>query len=218
MTPTLIVKVSKKKISVLRLAEGTVFNRPFPSSPEPLYQNEVKCSAFHIEMMFHSHSNKTYFQKKSCALGIILKVRVFGSRKSGLLQCTVVNKLVGQGLLYIRIKQAYNFVLHESDAGQDHSGWLDQDYLSLTGQLKDPPVPLHVMIRQGSSLIQVQVPVPTKRKRRQFLPLILKRRFPKVKTGLPDHGCTAHFENEIGFSQECLLKNDFVRAYYLAFD
>ena len=142
----------------------------------------------------------------------------FGSRKSGLLQCTVVNKLAGQGLLYIRIKQAYNFVLHESDAGQDHSGWLDQDYLSLTGQLKDPPVPLHVMIRQGSSLVQVQVPVPTKRKSRQFLPLILKRRFPKVRTGLPDHGCTAHFKNEIGFSQECLLKNNFVRAYYLAFD
>ena len=75
----------------------------------------------------------------------------------------VVNKLAGQGLLYIRIKQAYNFVLHESDAGQDQSGWLHQDNLSLTctGQLKDLPAPLHVMIRQGSSLVQVQVPVPT---------------------------------------------------------
>ena len=93
----------------------------------------------------------------------------------------VVNKLAGQGLLYIRIKQAYNFVLHESDAGQDQSGWLHQDNLSLTctGQLKDPLAPLHVMIRQRSSLVQVQVPVPTKRKSRQFLPLILKGRFPK---------------------------------------
>ena len=130
----------------------------------------------------------------------------------------VVNKLAGQGLLYIPMKQAYNFVLHESDAGQDQSGWLDQDCLSLTGQLKDPPVPLHVMIRQGSSLVQVQVPVPTKRKSRQFLPLILKGRFPKVRTGRPDHGCTAHFENEIGCFREFLMKNDFVRAYYLAFD
>ena len=69
----------------------------------------------------------------------------------------LVNKLAGQGLLYIPMKQAYNFVLQESDAGQDQSGWLDQDCLSLTGQLKDPPVPLHVMIRQGSSLVQVQV-------------------------------------------------------------
>ena len=27
---------------------------------------------------FHSHRNKTHFHKKGCALGLILKVRVFG--------------------------------------------------------------------------------------------------------------------------------------------
>ena len=54
---------------------------PFPSSPGPLYQNEVKCSAFDMEMIFHSHANKTHFHKKGCALGLILKVRVFGTRK-----------------------------------------------------------------------------------------------------------------------------------------
>ena len=27
-------------------------SRPFPSSPGPLYQNEVKCSAFDMEMLF----------------------------------------------------------------------------------------------------------------------------------------------------------------------
>ena len=31
-------------------------NRPFPSSPGPLYQKEVKCSAFDMEMIFHSHA------------------------------------------------------------------------------------------------------------------------------------------------------------------
>ena len=52
-------------------------NRPFPSSPEPLYQNEVKCSAFDMEMIFYSHANKTHiFHNKVCALGLILKVRV----------------------------------------------------------------------------------------------------------------------------------------------
>ena len=56
-------------------------NRPFQSSPGPLYQNEVKCSAFDMEMIFHSHANKTHFHKKGCALGLILKVRVFGTRK-----------------------------------------------------------------------------------------------------------------------------------------
>ena len=49
--------------------------------PRPLYQNEVKCSAFDMEMIFHSHANKTLFHKKGCAHGLILKVRVFGTRK-----------------------------------------------------------------------------------------------------------------------------------------
>ena len=56
-------------------------NRPSPGSPEPLYQNEVKCSVFYMEMGFYSHVSKTHFHKKDCALGLILKVRVFGTRK-----------------------------------------------------------------------------------------------------------------------------------------
>ena len=55
-------------------------NGPFQSSPGPLYQNEVRCSAFDVEMIFHFHANKTHFHKKGSALGIILKVRVFGTR------------------------------------------------------------------------------------------------------------------------------------------
>ena len=62
-------------------------NGPFPSSPWPLYQNEVKCSAFDMEMIFHSHANKTHFHKKGCALGLILKVRVFGTRKWPIIYC-----------------------------------------------------------------------------------------------------------------------------------
>ena len=58
-----------------------MFSRPFPSSLEPLYQNEVKCSAFDMGMIFYSHANKTHFHKKGCALGLILKVRVLGDRK-----------------------------------------------------------------------------------------------------------------------------------------
>ena len=52
-------------------------NGPFPSSTGPLYQNEVKW----VETIFHSHANNTHFHKKGCALGLILKVRVFGTRK-----------------------------------------------------------------------------------------------------------------------------------------
>ena len=56
-------------------------NRLFPSSSGPLYQNEVKRSAVDMKMIFHSHANKTHFHKKGCALGFILKVRVFGTLK-----------------------------------------------------------------------------------------------------------------------------------------
>ena len=56
-------------------------NRPFPSSPGPLFQNEFRCSAFDMEIVFHSHANKTHFHKKGRAPSLILKVRVFGTRK-----------------------------------------------------------------------------------------------------------------------------------------
>ena len=56
-------------------------NRQFPSSPGPLFQNEGKCSAFDMEIIFHCHANKTHFHEKGCAPSLILKVRVFGTRK-----------------------------------------------------------------------------------------------------------------------------------------
>ena len=51
-------------------------NRPFPSSSGPLFQNEGRCSAFDMEIIFHAHANKTHFHKKGCAPSLILKVRV----------------------------------------------------------------------------------------------------------------------------------------------
>ena len=69
----------------------SIWNRPFPSSPGPRYQNEVKCSAFDMEMIFHSHANKTHFHKKGCALGLILKARVLELGR-GLFMCTSINQ------------------------------------------------------------------------------------------------------------------------------
>ena len=51
--------------------------RTFQSSSGPLYQNEVKRSAFDMVMIFHSHANKSDFHKNGCALGLILKVGVW---------------------------------------------------------------------------------------------------------------------------------------------
>ena len=50
----------------------------------PLYQNEAKCSAFDMKMIFHSHANKTHFHKNGCAL------RGFSELGSGLLPYDVV--------------------------------------------------------------------------------------------------------------------------------
>ena len=38
-----------------------------PSSLGPLFQNEGRCSAFDMEIIFHSQANKTHFHKKGCA-------------------------------------------------------------------------------------------------------------------------------------------------------
>ena len=70
----------RMQISCRRLFNG-VGNRPFPSSPGPLFQNEGRCSAFDMEIIFRSHTNKAHFHKKGCAPSLILKVRVFGTRK-----------------------------------------------------------------------------------------------------------------------------------------
>ena len=34
-----------------------------------------------MEMIFYSYANKNHFHKNGCALDLILKVRVFGTRK-----------------------------------------------------------------------------------------------------------------------------------------
>ena len=47
-----------------RLSEECFLNRPFPSSRGPLFQNEGSCSAFDMEIIFHSHADKAHFHKK----------------------------------------------------------------------------------------------------------------------------------------------------------
>ena len=46
-----------------------------------LASQKGRCSAFDMEIIFHCHANKTHFHKKGCAPSLILKVRVFGTRK-----------------------------------------------------------------------------------------------------------------------------------------
>ena len=56
-------------------------NRPFPSSPGPLYQNEVRCSTFLVEMSFICMRMKTHFHIKGGAPNLVLIQRPWGTRK-----------------------------------------------------------------------------------------------------------------------------------------
>ena len=57
-------------VFVLYFVPKTSFheNRPFPCSPGPLYQNEIKYFAFDMEMIFHCYANKThaFSQERLC--------------------------------------------------------------------------------------------------------------------------------------------------------
>ena len=44
-------------------------------------KTRLSAQAFDMKTIFHSHANKTHFHKKGCALSLILKVSVLGTRK-----------------------------------------------------------------------------------------------------------------------------------------
>ena len=55
--------------------------RPFSSCLEPPSQSEAKCESIDKKMILYSHATATHFHKKGFALSLVLKTRVFGSRK-----------------------------------------------------------------------------------------------------------------------------------------
>ena len=56
-------------------------NRPFPSSPGPLYQNEVRRSTILVEMSFICMRMKNHFHIKGWAPNLVLIQRPGGTRK-----------------------------------------------------------------------------------------------------------------------------------------
>ena len=66
----------------------------FRVPPRPLFQNEGRCSAFDMEIIFHCHANKTPFHKKGCAPSLILKVSVFGIRTVA--YCCYIKLILGR--------------------------------------------------------------------------------------------------------------------------
>ena len=95
----ILICISTLRNNVRNKDNKILRNRPLPSSPGPLFQNEGRCSAFDMEIIFHSHANKTHFQKKGCAPSFILKVRVFGTRKWPIKMCAVTKVANAFGLV-----------------------------------------------------------------------------------------------------------------------
>ena len=56
-------------------------NRPFPSSPGPLFQNDVRCSTFLVEMSFICMRMKNHFHIKGWAPNLVLIQRPGGTQK-----------------------------------------------------------------------------------------------------------------------------------------
>ena len=58
-----------------------VSNRPFPSSKKSHFQNEAKCETFVVKMSFICIIIEHRFHINGFALSLVLKVRIFGTRK-----------------------------------------------------------------------------------------------------------------------------------------
>ena len=67
--------------AVLKKTFKVRFNRPFPSSKKSHFQSEAKCEAIDVKIIFNYDANKTHFHNNGFALSLVLKVRVFGTRK-----------------------------------------------------------------------------------------------------------------------------------------
>ena len=59
----------------------TVFNRPLPSSKNPHFQNEARCTTFLVKMSFICMRMKNHFHIKGWAPTLVLKQRLGGTRK-----------------------------------------------------------------------------------------------------------------------------------------
>ena len=79
----------------------------------PLFQSQTNCEATDVKMSFNFHAKKTRFHRKGFALSLVLKVRVFGSRKwpVGHLRCT---KIQHDGVSKNKLNET---IIHRSGGG-----------------------------------------------------------------------------------------------------
>ena len=93
-----------------------------------------------MEIIFHSHANKTHFHKKGCATSLILKVRVFG-----------IVFLTGQS--WRVIKSLYTSRGPEQGFWRCSSDGLNQSLVSPVAQARASLQPLTFSIKLFATLI-----------------------------------------------------------------
>ena len=76
---TILIKQQQQQQHIFVIKKIEKKNYPRHGTLDP----GLKCSAFDMEMIFHSHANETHFHRKGCSRGLILKVGVMELR-SGL--------------------------------------------------------------------------------------------------------------------------------------
>ena len=157
---------------------GTFIGKTKLRRVSSLYQNEVKCLAFDMEMIFHSYVNKTHFHKKGCALGLISKVRVFGTRKWHISCCPVITKFTVQfhvklgfwGSPHVRISEPW--ILYSTSWFQipgtgfwsqwnlDSGFWLLVGFLILKPRIPVPQLKFpRFVIPQDKNFIGIGIPL-----------------------------------------------------------
>ena len=73
------------------------FNRPLPSSKNPHFQNETKCTTFLVKTSFNYMRKKNHFHIKGWALNLVLIPRPWGTRKWPIANGWYVNNIWGGG-------------------------------------------------------------------------------------------------------------------------
>ena len=77
----LLIKMEEKKNNLLiDFYFQAKLNRLFSSCLKSQFQCEAKCETI-MKIIFYSHSNITHLHKKGFAFGLVLKVRVLGTRE-----------------------------------------------------------------------------------------------------------------------------------------
>ena len=76
------MKCSYEKDIKIHVCFGLIcWTSHFQVLPDLCIKTRLSAQPFDLEMIFHSHANKTHFHKKGCTLGLTLKSRGFGTRK-----------------------------------------------------------------------------------------------------------------------------------------